>query len=66
MTMTNSDCAQALASSARLRALPPHQIVLWATTRMGGVDRAIFEATWRNGGFTAAGYLARMGRPVTR
>ena len=61
MTMNTTDCARTLANSARLRALPPHRFVLWAMSRMGSVDRANFEATWRNGGFTAAGYLARMG-----
>ena len=61
MTMSNADCARALANSQRLRAMPPHRFVLWATAKMGSVQRALFEATWRNGDFTVAGYLARMG-----
>lgn len=61
MTMTNSDCAHRLAHSAKLRNMRPHEFVLWAVRQMGGIERGCFERTWRNGGYTQAGYLARMG-----
>ena len=61
MTLSNTDAAYALHNSPRLRAMPPHRFVGWALSRMGAVDRSNFEATWRCGGFTQSGYLARMG-----
>jgi len=68
MTMTNSDCAHRTVKSAKLQAMKPTEFVLWATKQMGSAERGCFERTWRNGGFTQVGYLARMGYgdPVKR
>jgi hypothetical protein len=66
MTMTNGDCARQLSQSLKLRTLKPHQFVLWATARMGSVERECFERTWRNGGHNQTGYLSRMGYTPAR